>query len=422
VRAAPKFICLIDGSFGTTWNEGQISILELELATAAFTGRDVWIFLLAPYDRPDPRIESLLKAIAIACPATRIQGPLGHDEVQTRIARLLEPLGTKAQTLGVGPLVQDLARRRSPALPFALNVRDVQFLNGAMAPLFEGAPDEAVIGRLLAQAEAETVTPDKLARLWIAIRHLSAAPFTDKRFEAYLPLWESALGKWSSASAWYGLHGHFFLGRLASINTLSLIRARMPTRMRATLGPPSIFADAGAAASEYYSISKLVPSRWQAYRLLRKALWNCNAALASGGLADPTGVLDIRGHVRMRLFNPFGGLRDLRRALARRLDNGESAGRIGESEVHLGRAYVECHLYGKAEQLLESGVARLCTTNNFEFTAQALRHLAALHGARGRRNEAVRVLRQAEGLARQHEIEGQLRQIKDALHALGERG
>ena len=25
VRAAPKFICLLDGSFGTTWNEGQIS-------------------------------------------------------------------------------------------------------------------------------------------------------------------------------------------------------------------------------------------------------------------------------------------------------------------------------------------------------------------------------------------------------------
>src|SRR5215831_11289704 len=31
VRSAPKFICLLDGSFGTTWNEGQISILELEL-------------------------------------------------------------------------------------------------------------------------------------------------------------------------------------------------------------------------------------------------------------------------------------------------------------------------------------------------------------------------------------------------------
>ena len=78
VRSAPKFFCLIDGSFGTTWNEGQVSILELELATAAFSKRDIWIFLLAPYDRPDPRIENLLKAIAIAIPnaSDRIRGPL----------------------------------------------------------------------------------------------------------------------------------------------------------------------------------------------------------------------------------------------------------------------------------------------------------------------------------------------------------
>ena len=107
------------------------------------------------------------------------------------------------------------------------------------------------------------VTPDKLAQLWIAFRHLSAAPFSNKRFEEYLPLWESALGEWSSASAWYALHGHFFLGRLASVNTLSTIRMRMPDHMRRKLGPPSIFANAGAAASEYYSIAKLVPSRWQ---------------------------------------------------------------------------------------------------------------------------------------------------------------
>src|SRR4030042_6419471 len=34
VRIAPKLICVLDGSFGTTWNVGQVSILELELATA----------------------------------------------------------------------------------------------------------------------------------------------------------------------------------------------------------------------------------------------------------------------------------------------------------------------------------------------------------------------------------------------------
>ena len=89
VRAAPKFICLLDGSFGTTWNERQISILELELAAAAFSKRDMWIFRLAPYNKEDPRIESLLKAVAIACPAARIREPLLHDQVLDSIAWLL---------------------------------------------------------------------------------------------------------------------------------------------------------------------------------------------------------------------------------------------------------------------------------------------------------------------------------------------
>jgi hypothetical protein len=324
VRAAPKFISIIDGTFGTTWNEGQVSILELELATAAFSKRDIWIFLLAPYDNPDPRVESLLKAIAVAIPsaASRIKGPLTHYQVLAEISQILEPFGTVPETLRVGPLVQNLASKRSPILNFNLNLRDVQFLNGDFAPLFQRLPDKEVISRLIQQAAEEEVTPDKLAKLWIAIRHLSAAPFTESRFKEYLPLWESALGKWSSASAWYGLHGHFFLGRLASVNTLSTIRMRMPTEMATKLGPPSIFSSAGAAASEYYSIAKLVPSPWQRYGLLRKALWNCDAALSSDTISDPSGLLDIRGHVKLRLFNPLGGLRDLKRALAIRLDQG----------------------------------------------------------------------------------------------------
>lgn len=420
VRAAPKFICLLDGSFGTTWNEGQISILELELATAAFSKRDIWIFRLAPFDNPDPRIESLLKAIAIACPAARIKGPFTPDQVLANIAWLLEPVGAISETLRVGRLVQDLARTRSPALNFDLNVRDVQFLNGAFAPLLDRPPDKDLIGRLIAQAEAETVMPDKLAKLWIAIRHLSAAPFSDGRYEDYLPLWESALGKWSSASAWYALHGHFFLGRLAAVNSLSTIRQRMPAQMRKSLGPPSIFADAGAAASEYYSIAKLVPSRWQRHRLLGKALWNCNAALKSGAISDPSGLLDIRGHVKMQMLNPIGGISDLKCALAMRQDKGQSSRRIGESEVHLGRAYAHCRQYGKAERLLQDGVAKLRSTGHQPFIVQALRHLAVFYKQVGRREDAIKLLHEAQEIARKHEIQGQLQQIEDELREMWE--
>jgi tetratricopeptide (TPR) repeat protein len=423
VRAVPKFICLLDGSFGTTWNEGQISILELELATAAFSKRDIWIFRLAPFDKPDPRIESLLTALEIACPAARISGPLTKHQILANIAWLLEPVGAKPLTLEIGPLVQDLAIKRSPARTFDLAVRDTQFLNGTFAPLYDHLPDKDLIGRLLDQVASETVIPDKLAKLWIAIRHLSMAPFSDQRYEDYLPLWEAALARWASASAWYGLHGHFFLGRLAAVNTATKIRRDLPDSIRRKLGSPAIFAHAGAAASEYYSIAKLVPSRWQRHRLFGKALWHCNAALSeNGGPADPSGLLDIRGHVKLQMFNVFGGIADLKTALRIREEQGEDMCRIGQSQVHLGRAYSHLGLYNRAERLLEDGLEKLrrCNSKNREFLTQALRHVSDHERRIGRKREAITRLREAQAIARQDEILGQLEQIEEALRALGE--
>jgi len=232
-------------------------------------------------------------------------------------------------------------------------------------------------------------------------------------------LWERALARWSSASAWYSLHGHFFLGRLAAVNSLSTVRLRMPARMRSDLGPPSILADAGAAASEYYSIAKLVPLYWQRWRLLAKALWNCNAAIESGTASDVSGLLDIRGHVKLRMGNPVGGLFDLTRALAVRRENAEGPGRIGESEAHLGRALAQCRLNGKAERLLQSGVANLRLANNRPFLIQALRHLGTFYARVGRREEAVTYLDEARQIALRDDAIGQLQQIESELRGLG---
>jgi tetratricopeptide (TPR) repeat protein len=420
VRSAPKFICLLDGSFGTALEKSEISILELELATAAFSKRDIWIFLLAPFERPDPRLVSLLSAISTSCPSARIKGPLSQEKVIAEIARLLDETKADPQTLKVGPLVQDLARKRSPALNFDLARRDVRFLNGGFAPLFDRPPDKDVIDRLIAQSDAEAILPDKLARLWIAIRHLSAAPFTDKRYADYLPLWESALKKWESASGWYALHGHFFLGRLAAINSLSVIRERMQAAMPGDAAKASPFAYAGGAASEYYSIAKLVPSQWQKFGILRKALWNCNAALSERSPNDASGTLSVRGHVKLRMLNVPGGLSDLKKVLAIRQEQGDSIGRIGEAEAHLGRAYVLCRQFGKAERLLHEGIDKLRAADNVNFLVQALRHLAALYVRTGRRAEAIAVLREAQRIARAREIQGQLGQIEAELKRLGE--
>lgn len=413
VRSAPKFICLIDGTYGRTseWTEGQISILELEIATAAFSKRDTWIFLLAPYDDPDPRIKSLLKSIEISCPQGRIRGPLPQKQVLAEVSRILEAAIETPDVLKVSPLVADLARKRSPSFNFNLSLNDVQFLGSTFSALAERRPDKDQVTRLLVGAEQEASTPDKLAKVWVAIRHLSGAPFTEQKNDEYLPLWERALEQWARASAWYGLHGHFMLGRLAAVNTLSNVRIRMPARMRKDIGPPSIFASAGAAASEYYSIAKLLSSPWQRHRMLGKALWNCNAALREKEVSDLSGLLDIRGHIKLRMFNPLGAVSDLRHALEIRRDTNQSLARIGESEMHLGAVYAQCGLRRLAEPLLEQGVAKLHVAGSNNFLVQGLRHLAAFYGRSGRTADAADALQKAQDIAQRLEIAGQLQQI-----------
>ncbi|GMT47133.1 MAG: hypothetical protein IEMM0007_0699 [bacterium] len=419
VRIASKFICVLDGSFGTTWNAEQVSILELEIATAAFSKRDIWIFLLSPFNNPDRRILSLLKSIRLACPVARIWESVTKDQLYAAIERIIEPVERQHETIGAGPLVQDVARKRTPFLNFNLNLRDVQFLDGNFSPLLDTQPDKMGIKQLLIKAEEEDVIPAKMAKLWVVIRHLSTAPYTDQKYENFLPLWAQTLTHWSSASAWYSLHGHFYLGRLAAINTLFTIRSYMPLQMKAEIGPPSIFANNGAVASEYYSIAKLVPSWYVKQNLLRKALWNCNRALEASPGSDSSGLLDIRGHIKLAMLNPAGGIFDLKRALAIRLAKDQDPGRVGESEMHLGRAYAACRLFRKAERLLEDGVAKLETTDRYPFTVQGLRHLGTFYSQVGRRADATRVLRKAQVLASEHEIQGQLYQVEEELRKLG---
>ena len=94
-----------------------------------------------------------------------------------------------------------------------------------------------------------------------------------------------------------------------------------------------------------------------------------------------TGLLDIRGHVKMPMLNLPGGLADLKAALRLRLEENAPETKIGESEAHLGAAYLKCKMYHKAERLLVEGVTKLRPSESHQFAAQALRHLADLYFA-----------------------------------------
>jgi hypothetical protein len=104
---------------------------------------------------------------------------------------------------------------------------DVTFLDGGFAPLTDKPPNEHLVSTMLSRSAAAADEPTRLVYAWMAIRHLCAAPYNDSNFASYLPLWDAALSRWAAASAWYGLHGHHYLGRLAAVNTLLAVRQRL---------------------------------------------------------------------------------------------------------------------------------------------------------------------------------------------------
>lgn len=408
VREIPEFICILDGSYGTPWNLAQLCVLELEIFTAALADKPFHFFLLDPYE-PDPRTETLINAVRLAKPDLHDTRPTSRDEIlvglRSRLAR--GPAGLRRGPLGGRLQRAGRAAEESPDL-------NVRFLDGNFTPLHEGPSGEEVIRELLSRASTETDEAARLVGTWMAIRHLCAVPYSDPKSAHFLPLWDVALGQWASAAAWYGLHGHNYLGRLAAVNTLIWIREHSGEGNRAGR---SIQSSYGARASEFYSMAKTAESRALRRSLLRRAWADVNRALDAVG-ADASGLLAIRASVLQALGRRCAGLRDYRTVLRIRLANRESEGRIGEAQAELGMGYLRVGRIRKAGRYLAQGVANLERAGRYEFTVRGMRKLAMFYLVTLRRQRAVDTLRRARDLARTHEVKGQLQQIVPLLQTL----
>jgi tetratricopeptide (TPR) repeat protein len=298
---------------------------------------------------------------------------------------------------------------------------NIQFLNGIFVPLNAGEPEERSIRALLSELSSETDQATRLVYLWMAIRHLCAAPYNDPTYDRFLPLWDQALSLWASAASWYGLHGLNFLGRLAAVNTLLKIRERTGSG-----GDLSIQGTKGALASEYYSIGKTVGSRTLRRKLFNRALIITNQSLEEPR-SDPSGLLGIRGSVLQALGRLDEGLRDYHTMLSLRQSAGENSGRIGEAEAELGWGYFRLWLpwrifvlgyFFKAQHFLSHGVALLEHSERHEFAVRALRKLGVFYAVTFRFARARRVMERAHDLALKREMQDQLRQLLPVLRVL----
>jgi hypothetical protein len=407
VRDCPIFICVLDGTYGSPLDQSDVSILELEIFMAALAGKPIRMIQI---DRApsDPRLTSLIAGIRAASVQPITMERSSRADLPSVVAAIAANAANAANAsptttrLNFGGFLQWLARARF-VLRLIRSSSDIQFLNGVQAPIAPYPSDESLIRGLIGEARASTAIPDAIAALWTAFRHLSTMPNDGAGRGDQLALRRAFFGEWARCAAWYGLHGHLYLGRLAAVNSARLLAAPRSE-------DETIQSSSGAMASEYYSIAKQIPSRTLRFALRVRALQLLNEALVRGE-PEPSGLLAIRGSVKFSIGRPFSAIDDYKAVVALRSRGGFSIGEVGEAESELGFGYHLMRRNSRAEPLLVSGVEKLRLDDRPEFTVRALRKLARFYRGSGRHDEARRSFHEALTLARTRELNGQLSQL-----------
>ena len=310
------------------------SFFELELFEAALLGKPSYIFLLKGFD-PSPKLANLLKLLTPAFPGMTLE-PLSEDAILKKIAGLVKHyerpplLRLPLHAPRMKTFVDTLVRLRHRPYRVKDEPPPIRFVDGLFDPTVE-PPNAAAVQLLLDRAEREPNYQNRLTWLWLAIRALMRAPYTDPKWRDFVPLWEATLGGWGSAGAWYGLHGHAAMGCLAAYGSLG--EAHSAFSNAADRGIPH-----GPIASSYYSVARHAGHPRDFYDL---ALQHVEAALVVG----PTNLANtvaIRGSIHLRLGNVAAALSDYEqvarlRAPLQDASYGEALSELGHGQFTAGR-------------------------------------------------------------------------------------
>jgi tetratricopeptide (TPR) repeat protein len=401
IRRSPLFICVLRDVYGSSvfGQTESVSFLEAEIYQAALFHNNVRFFLMEPFN-PEGKLKGLLELIRALRPGLIPDRVQTEAEILDEIKRALDttPSRRRPWTLPIKNFVGGLAIQRGHPLP------DIEFFDKVFRPV-SATPDRDHIKILLGGLAGESSIEKRLTRTWIALRELCAAPYDDPKFSEFLPLWDEVLGVWSSAAAWYGLHGHLYAGRLAAVNSVLAIRQRLgPAGVAKT--PSFIQGTKGARASEYYSMAKILPDRTQRAAYLNLAMQNIDEALATLQ-GERAGYLAIRGHIHLAQGKPrkaladFVAVREEKEAAGDAGGAGEALGDIGLVELRLGHVL-------KARRLLEEGAARLDAAGSVTFALRVRKRLAQAYLLSGHPMRALRQLADVHARAERDQIFDQI--------------
>lgn len=391
----------------------HVSYWEAELFYAVLVGKAVQVFEVEGF-HPDAKLARLLEMFRRALPRPAWSGPLRRSEVASAIRGFLlrQPFPVRKPKRGrhlLRMLVDGFFRLRgTDGRGGDAATESLRFLDGPLADLTV-VPNEAVISRVLSEVQVLRDEEARLTRLWIAFRELQGAPPGSQRDSEFLPYWNRFWGEWASAGAWYGLHGHPHLAVLPALVEQARVRDRMRSLQSSAWRDEDTTYPGGALASSRYSIAGLSGSYRNRRFLLHAALTDLNRSL-NAGVAQPEGLLAIRGSVYRRLGKVWASVADHEEVLRRRKMAVAPDGAIGEALAELGYGYLFQLRLWRGRSFLQEGVRLLAESNSRPgFLIRARRKLALAYALTGQPRRAAQELEVARELALRDSVFDQIR-------------
>jgi len=410
VQASRHMICVFNGEYGSVIATEaaaslglEVSLLELELITAVLTRVPTVILLLGDVPR-DARCQDLW-AILQHQRSVHVDPTIySTTTIKDRLKELIDGMTGRAPL--PAHFMTTVSQHRLTRLDNPLSRPDIHFLSNVRG--FSKRADPELILELTSRIGSETNQFERLALLWMALRHCT--PLDPSAPKEYLVATSKALSCWVSAASWAGLHGHSYVGVLAGLNSIRIISEVVGRSGDA--GRNSVLSAVnGGLASQYYSSSKLMDNVRDRQVLLERAMETIKAATDNRESLDR--VLPIKGSVLLALGRRHEALSTFAEVLQLRLDSpSPSIAAIGEAEADLGWGSFLTGRVWKARELLENGTNKLRESGDIAFTVKQLRKLAIVAGTHSPAR-AWKALAEAHDLACKHGLTDQIRQMEN---------
>jgi hypothetical protein len=373
------FVANRRGSQIEPWDDGLRTygtFLELEVYFAIALRKPI-ILLRERGGRLEAPLEELLK-IARKAGVIRAETWIDRSELPQRSLdayRGFEPRGGNSP----GLFTSILARRRDPKLDFR---SAMPFLFGLSLPPIGDTqlhPNLDVIDRLLTEERTENLlTSERLSRVWLALQEMLPARRRISSDKDLTERWLAALGRWSSAASWFGLHAHLGVSPfIAHAERARIIEGASGTNELLPYGP---------MASARYSIARREAFGLRRYREFNRVVTDSKRALETGK-GDRAGYLSIMGHAFIQNARLLSAIEVFEQSLRLREAEGAAA-RIGEGKCDLGFALFLTLRYERGISMMEKGIALLENSKDPGFLFKSMRKLEIAYRLSGRGEEA----------------------------------